>query len=61
MISFCRRFPGVKDIKETEMSKGKRRNHSAEFKARIALEAWAGSAEVFEAVVGKPAVPVGWG
>jgi hypothetical protein len=47
--------------KETEMSKGKRRNHSAEFKERVALEARAGSAEVFEAVVGKPAVPVGWG
>jgi hypothetical protein len=39
MIRFCGRFSGVKGIKETEMSKRKRRHHSAEFKARVALEA----------------------
>jgi hypothetical protein len=37
--SLLRNFSGFKDIKETEMSKGKRRHHSAEFKARVALEA----------------------
>jgi hypothetical protein len=39
MISFCERFPEVKDIKETEMNKGKRRHHSAEFKVQVVLEA----------------------